>query len=287
MYHIEQCLISIEANPAITSRAGVISALRSLGLTDFSYVFMNMPDPRYPKVSSLLPAFATEEVQMNWTGNKGEVLLGQSISFMQSVGINAAAIMKESLAGKRILDFGCGYGRLLRLCYYFSDDVWGVDPWDVSIDLCKRAGITDNVFVSDYLPTSLPVPNNFDIAYAFSVFTHLSEKATVTALNAVHKHLSPGGLFCITIRPIEYWKNIYSRQPSEFIAQREAEHMSGFTFVPHNREAIDGDITYGDSSMTIDWLNNVCKGIGWEIMGVDRSLSDMLQRYVFLKKVAN
>ena len=41
-----------------------------------------------------------------------------------------------------VLDFGCGYGRLARLFYYYikQDNFYGVDPWDRSINECLDNG---------------------------------------------------------------------------------------------------------------------------------------------------
>ena len=66
---------------------------------------------------------------------------------------NFASISGRSLSGKRILGFGCGYGRILRSMLYFSDpaDLYGCDPWDRSIDLCKQDGLTVNLALSEYL----------------------------------------------------------------------------------------------------------------------------------------
>ncbi|GHU35102.1 hypothetical protein AGMMS50256_29740 [Betaproteobacteria bacterium] len=63
--------------------------------------------------------------------------------------------------------------------------------------------------------------------------------------------------------------------------QKSRHHTDGFSFLPHNREPIDGDITYGDTSMSLDWLKATFPNL--EIVGIDRSLSDPYQIYVFLK----
>lgn len=202
---------------------------------------------------------------------------------MRALAANYTALTGKSLLNKKILDFGCGYGRLMRLAYFYSADVHGVDPWIESINRCREAGIT-NVSLSDYLPQGLPVDTNFDFAYAFSVFTHLSERATKTALAAIHKHVAPGGILCITIRPIEYWRMVYPNWPEAQLAEYEKRHHTGFAFHPHARDAIDGDVTYGDTSMTLDYLATVCSEAGWQLRITDRTIEDPVQRFVFLER---
>ena len=188
--------------------------------------------------------------------------------------------------GAKILDFGCGWGRIIRLMYYYSDvdRIYGVDPWDRSLEICTEDGVLGNLALSDYLPTSLPHGNEvFDLIYAFSVFTHLSERATKTALAALRQRISADGLLVITIRPVEYWALAKSWDPSLPSESLTKTHeAAGFAFQPHNRSAVDGDITYGDTSMTFDWLRN-CEG--WNMLRYDRSLDDQVQMVVYLQPI--
>src|SRR4029077_744564 len=49
---------------------------------------------------------------------------------------------------------------------------------------------------------------HLDLIYAFSVFTHLSERAAIMALTTLRRYVARGGLFVITIRPKEYWDQL-------------------------------------------------------------------------------
>jgi SAM-dependent methyltransferase len=208
--------------------------------------------------------------------------MNQSVSFARAAAFNYAEITGKQLTGKKILDFGCGYGRLLRTFSYFTDDIYGVDPWTESIRICHEAGLKDNVSLSDYLPASLPVPADFDFAFAFSVFTHLSERATKQSLSTIRRHMKDGAVLCVTIRPVEYWRAVHRNQNEAFFEAVENAHRSvGFAFIPHQREAVDGDITYGDTSMTLDYLLSVADGFTFASM--DRSGDDEMQRYIYLK----
>ena len=174
----------------------------------------------------------------------------------------------------------------LRLMYYFTDPnrFVGVDPWDRSIELCHLAGLGDNFRQSDYLPTSLPVgEQTFDFIYAFSVFTHLSERATRQALNTLHQYMSRDGVLIITIRPIEYWNAGHSND-ANLPVLLDQHRNRGFAFLPHNRDTVDGDITYGDTSIAPQWL--AAEFPNWQIVGLDRSLDDPYQIYAILRPAA-
>jgi SAM-dependent methyltransferase len=281
--YVKELIDEFESNSQIRSRADAFRALRSLGLDDCGEFLWTIPNQEYPKLSRLLPSMPNEDIQQNWTGNTGIALLKLTTTFIRSVSYNYSRLTSKGLENATILDYGCGYGRIARLMYKFTEEekVFGVDPWDRAIAICHDSGLLSNYFVSDYLPTSLPVGSvPFDLIYAFSVFTHLSERATFASLRVLRRYISNRGILVITIRPVEYWHC----DPHTSVAQKailiERHRTVGFAFQPHNRERIDGDITYGDTSMTLDWLADNFPE--WSIDSADRSLEDPLQRYIFL-----
>src|SRR6266853_651585 len=222
---VQLALQTMEADDAINTIEGALSGLRSLGLDDFGYVLMAMPNASLPKLSRLLPRMATDEVQRNWTGSSGVTLLRQTCAFVRSAAYQYTKFTGRSLEGASILDYGCGYGRIARLMYYFSDParVVGVDPWDKSIEICHGDGLGANFVQSDYLPESLPVGRRrFDLIYAFSVFTHLSERAARASLNTLAHYLKRKGLLVITIRPIEFWPYDQAAQEAEAVEHQMA-----------------------------------------------------------------
>jgi SAM-dependent methyltransferase len=268
---------------------GVLEALRRLSLDDFGALLLSMPDPNYPTLSQILPKMASPQVQESWTGASGLTILRQSLSFVRAVAAEYVELTSQPLNGKTILDFGCGYGRLLRLMLYFSNpiEIYGVDPWDASIKICQEDGIPCNLAISDYLPRSLPFPGrNFDFVYCFSVFTHLSERASRAALDVIRSRIKPNGVLVITIRPVEYWGfcegsgTMSSEQAARLTKQHEEV---GSAFEPHNRPPLDGDVTYGDTSMTIEYLTN--KFPRWRIVRYSRTLDDPLQIILFMRPV--
>jgi SAM-dependent methyltransferase len=280
---VSDALAEAEADAAVDSRVAAVARLRQLGLGDFGEVLWEMPLPSFPRLSSLLPRMAPVEVQQAWTGNSGRTLLLQSVSFVRSLAANYSAITGRSLVGAKILDFGCGYGRMLRMVRYYTDDIYGIDPWDESLRHCREAGLTENLALSEYLPQTLPAPEDLDCIFAFSVFTHLSERAFHTCLGAIRRHLRLGGVACITIRPMEYWRLIRPDLGKDKLTELETAHRAGFAFLPHQRQAVDGDVTYGDTSVTMDWLS--ANTPGWRIAAIDRSGDDQVQIYVFLEAV--
>ena len=90
----------------------------------------------------------------------------------------AAVPAEWTWQNKRVLDFGCGAGRTLR--HFVGEaaeaEFWGCDIHAPSIDWVN-ANLNPPVraFVNSALPP-LPHPDqSFDLIYAFSVFTHISD----------------------------------------------------------------------------------------------------------------
>jgi SAM-dependent methyltransferase len=98
---------------------------------------------------------------------------------------------------KRVLDFGCGAGRILR---QFADvaseaEVWGCDIHPESISwLEENLSPPFHCFRNDTSPP-LPVgPGRFDLVWAMSVFTHIADDWAAWLLE-MHRVIAPGGLF--------------------------------------------------------------------------------------------
>lgn len=96
-----------------------------------------------------------------------------------------------------ILDFGCGWGRVIR---HFDgiENLWGIDVFDAAIQACRE---TIPFAHFEQTPELGPSPfddQTFDVIYAYSVFTHLSEEAHLRWLEEFRRILKPGGLVIVT-----------------------------------------------------------------------------------------
>ena len=223
----------------------------------------------------------SDQVQDNWTGCHGEALLWQSVAFVKSLVSGYAAVTGKKIQEAVVLDYGCGWGRIVRLLYKFLPlhNIYAVDPWDESIELCRLHNLKGQLAVSDWVPKSLPFDRQFDLVFAFSVFTHLSEKTCRIVLSTLRRHIAPNGLLLITIRPKEYWHHHDGGVLASSMINRHDE--TGYAFTPHNRAPIDGDITYGDTSVSLAYIESNFRQ--WQIEAVECNQIDSLQILVFLR----
>ena len=101
---------------------------------------------------------------------------------------------------KRVLDFGCGIGRVLR---HFQAEAQKGQFWGCDIDNQSIQWLSENfpsyfrVFNNSELP-HLPLESNyFDLIYVISVFTHLTTTWKPWLLE-LRRVLKPGGIALIT-----------------------------------------------------------------------------------------
>lgn len=99
-----------------------------------------------------------------------------------------------------ILDFGCGCGRTLR---WFRDIAGSVSLHGTDIDSeaieWNRTAYDYVSFGTNGMEPPLDYPDNsFDLIYALSVFTHLTEEAQFQWLEELNRVLKPDGLLLLT-----------------------------------------------------------------------------------------
>ena len=108
----------------------------------------------------------------------------------------------DPMAEARVLDFGCGAGRVLRHLVGRAAELHGAELDEPSVDWL-RDHLGDHVqAVLTTEEPGLPYPDDhFDVAYAYSVFTHLTVH-WAGWLAELHRVLRPGGvLLASTISP--------------------------------------------------------------------------------------
>ena len=133
-----------------------------------------------------------------------------------------------SFDDRRVLDFGCGSGRVLRhfLREARTGEFWGCDLHEPSIEwVTENLSPPINAHLLNGAPR-LPHPDaHFDLVYAISVFTHITDDWSAW-LPELHRVLKPGGFLIST-----------------FLRTRHLEEMGGSTG-PGPRTRIESGIAF-------------------------------------------
>ena len=101
--------------------------------------------------------------------------------------------------GEKVLDLGCGNGRLLEILQDKKIEYIGVDSSRKLIEIAKEKHPNFQFLVADAL--SLPfLENSFDKVFSISVFHHIpSEELRLQFLKEIKRILKPKGILILTV----------------------------------------------------------------------------------------
>lgn len=101
--------------------------------------------------------------------------------------------------GEKVLDLGCGNGRLLDLFKDKKIDYIGIDNSEKLIEIAKKKCPDAKFQVADALNLSFP-DNYFDKIFSIAVLHHIpSEEFRLQSLKEAKRVLKPGGLLILTV----------------------------------------------------------------------------------------
>jgi SAM-dependent methyltransferase len=247
----------------------------------------------YPRIRSLLPDVPQPAIQELWNGTSGVALAAQSAAFYRKLCERYWNHGPVPLPRAGILDYGCGWGRLTR---FLARDVapgnlYGCDPVAGMVDHCRQSRLPAIVEQIDVMPSAAPFERQFDLAFAFSVFTHLSEEAHELALSVLHEALRPHGILVATIRPPSY---VVLAPPLQALVEqlgtdaRNAWAQPRFLHVPHPADELHpqytgGPMHYGETVITPAYIREYWSD-RFELLDVDLLVEDLHQVVLTLRR---
>jgi 2-polyprenyl-3-methyl-5-hydroxy-6-metoxy-1,4-benzoquinol methylase len=146
-----------------------------------------------------------------------------SISWFLEGGELAARTIREALQrrgvgmeGAAILDFGCGCGRVLRHWKTLQARVVGSDYSPKLVQWCRQNLPFVDVTVNGLAPPLAYKDAEFDLVYALSVFTHLTEDLQVLWMNELSRVLKPGGHLLLSTHGESYSHRLNDQERRQF-----------------------------------------------------------------------
>lgn len=122
----------------------------------------------------------------------------------------------------------------------------------------------------------------FDLAFSFSVFTHIPERVARAVLLALRQRIAKNGVFIITIRSYEFWGLRQSSWPDETVRKLQRDHETdGYAFQTFNSSGMNAN--YGDTTMSFDFIEKMASECGLRVSGIDRDMSEPFQIVVALQ----
>lgn len=261
--------------------------LRKLPLADFCTLSLKPPSD-YPKLAKKLPQMPPDEVQKKWVGDFGQSLMNRTCNIARLFQLLSYKVTGSGLEDKTILDYGCGWGRLIRIINHLGDveKIYGVDVMQISLNECTKSRIPNKIELCDPIPQALPFGDIlFDLIFSFSVFTHIPEHVAHAVLSATRKRISENGIFILTIRSYEFWSLREAAWPREIVKKLRNDHLSkGYAFHTFDNGG-DMNANYGDTTMSFEFLSSIAEQNNWEIATIERDLSEPFQIAVALKPI--
>jgi ubiquinone/menaquinone biosynthesis C-methylase UbiE len=186
-------------------------------LSDEQWLELLIESIKNPSLDDVaLPGFPPEPVQRNIVGSAGKHALREAFIFYLEVKGYARLLGKTLSPDSKILDFGCGWGRIIR--FFLKDikaeNLHGIDVDPSMIGFCKELFPYGNFSTGKPLPPAELPDESMDIIYAYSVFSHLSEPAHLQWIGEFSRILKPGGLLVATTQPrsfIEFCRSLHGR----------------------------------------------------------------------------
>jgi SAM-dependent methyltransferase len=151
-------------------------------------------------MSGIVPGKATAQGWSVPEGYTGERLAAGDVRFAPDMARHLAAyhLVGPLVAGRRVLEAGCGEGYGAALLARHAREVVGVDYDATALALARRRHQSDNLEYRtvDLLELAARAPGEFDAVTNFQVLEHLEDPAPF--LDAAARCLRPGGVLILT-----------------------------------------------------------------------------------------
>lgn len=139
-----------------------------------------------------MPGFPSAEKLKAWIGSSGTAALQEIYPFYRIINRYYELLEIGINENTTLLDFGCGWGRIMR--FFHPDNILGVDVNEDVLSFCKSHILYGNF--SKINPESPPdiEGESIDIITLYSVFTHLREKMFINGcVNLKYSFFKSGG----------------------------------------------------------------------------------------------
>jgi len=182
---------------------------------------------------------------MNWSelNRQSYDKIAKQFSFSRNYVWPDVLIFREVIKdGDKLLDLGCGNGRLVGLLKDIEVDYLGVD-FSEELVACAKNNFPDKKFLAmDALNLNLP-EKSFDVVLCVSVLNHLPKDKHVQFVANIKKVLKPGG--CLLMSNWNLW-NVLGKK-------------SIWRADPSTRLRVTDRVTMTQRSIIGDWKNIVTK----------------------------
>ena len=232
--------------------------------------------------------FPSSDIQMITNSMKGEATALSALEIYSA--LTKMLHQQELKSDPKILDYGCGWGRITRLFPTLTSDenVYGVDVDSRLISSANECASTME-FKEIESMGELPFDSGgFDLIFANSVFSHLSEKSAMSTLTELVRVLSLEGMLIVSVLELKEMEKFYSNQKQREWIEKILGTQEEATKMLTEKNFVWGDTkrwdNYGIAIMNDSWLEDHLSTIGAKLIDTYRSGAAGSQNYKIIVK---
>ena len=278
-------------NRGVLARRDNSAAARQADIDDETWFELQLkPEQALQRCGVALPDLPPDEVQRAYTGRAGRTNLEQAFGFYRHV---CALTGIREIDRPGILDFGAGWGRISRFFLRDTepDRIYAVDCTSDAVRWLHETKNPCNIIQNEPAPPIEGFDQPLDLAYAWSVFSHLTEEYARAWIDYLLDQLKPGGYLVLTSRGsifIDYLDRI-RRENADQTAVMEQLPAAGelrrryergeFQFYPAGGRAELTSDFYGEAFIPRNWIEKSYRSelVDFDESGLDQSVI-ILQR---------
>lgn len=221
----------------------------------------------------LIP-FPDEDIQVLTNNQKGLTTARGAIDIWSAIKHSCSKIQTLERDWK-VLDFGCGWGRITRLLPYYFDtsNIFGVDVDD---RLITSANILLPNLHHSLIESMKPMSfdnKQFDLIFANSVFSHLSEKSARYTLGEISTKVKSGGIVITSVLERSEMEKFYASDTQKEWITNILGHKEDASLELSEKGFIWGDThrwdNYGIAIMTPEWIEELFASCDLKLTRVD------------------
>jgi SAM-dependent methyltransferase len=214
-----------------------------------------------PELASYLPGMPAVELQSEFTGSTGDHTMREGFDFYR----RCVSLHKQYAVQplRRVLDFGCGWGRVIR--FFLKDvepnDLYGIDLSERALAACRATNRWCQFLKTGQFPPTDFEAESFDLIYAYSVFSHLSEEVHRRWLEEFHRIANRGSVVVLTTFPREFLERCAAFEAGEGESDPEWQRRAALWFgaAGDQLEAYDrGEFCYSPVSEEVQHFGTTC-----------------------------
>lgn len=144
-----------------------------------------------------------DEIQKHFNGRCGAAAFEDAINNVDAILEAAEALGRPVAAESRLLDFGCGWGRIAKAStlYFEPSNITCADIQTRALELVGASGLPVSLAKAGDSPPLPLADDQFDFVMSYSVFSHLTEAKARVWMDELYRVAAPGGVVAVTTRP--------------------------------------------------------------------------------------